>query len=195
MRIRLITITHKSPAWIKEGYEEYAKRLPPSCTLELIEIPAEKRMPSADTKRLTEREGEKMLAAIKPNHRVIALDVKGQAWSTEQLAARLASWLQEGRNVDLLVGGPEGLAPVCLQKQKRNGPYHHSPSHTYWLSSLLLSKFIEPIVFCKGIRIIVNFTPDYEFQSQRETCLPFHVFHDNAFLPPLLFSLPLAQVN
>jgi 23S rRNA (pseudouridine1915-N3)-methyltransferase len=116
MKIRLLTITHKSPSWIQEGYLEYTKRLPASCQLELIEIPAEKRTENADLKRITDREGDKMLAAIKPNHHVIALDVKGKSWSTEDLANQLAAWQQAGRNIDLLVGGPEGLAPSCLQK-------------------------------------------------------------------------------
>jgi len=116
MRIRLLTITHKMPAWIQEGYEEYAKRLPSSCTLELVEIAAEKRGNNADIKRITAREGEKMLAAIKPNHHVIALDVKGKLWSTEDLSTQLGQWLQDGRHIDLLVGGPEGLAPECMKK-------------------------------------------------------------------------------
>lgn len=116
MRLRLLTITHKSPAWIREGYEEYAKRLPASCALELVEIPAEKRTANADLARIAQREGEKMLSLIKPNHLVVALDVLGEAWSTEQLAKNLKNWLQSGQNIDLLVGGPEGLAPACLQK-------------------------------------------------------------------------------
>lgn len=116
MKIRLLTITHKSPVWIQTGYEDYAKRLPASCSLELVEIPAEKRTSNADLKRITEREGEKMLATIKPNHRVIALDVKGKLWTTEQLAENILQWQQDGRNIDLLVGGPEGLASVCLEK-------------------------------------------------------------------------------
>lgn len=116
MRFRLLTITHKSPAWIKAGYEEYAKRLPANCSLELIEIRAEKRTANADLKRITEREGEKMLALIKPNHLVIALDCKGKLWNTETLAQQFTHWQQEGRNIDLLVGGPEGLSPACLQK-------------------------------------------------------------------------------
>ena len=57
-----------------------------------------------------------MLAAIKPNHHVIALDVKGKLWSTEQLAEQLEHWHQDGRNIDLLIGGPEGLAPACLMQ-------------------------------------------------------------------------------
>lgn len=116
MRIRLLTISHKAPSWIQEGYFEYAKRLPPSCALELIEIPAEKRLPHSDIKRLTQREGEKMLAAIKPGNKVIALDVKGKQWTTEQLADHLAKWHLEGRHIDLLIGGADGLAPACLEK-------------------------------------------------------------------------------
>lgn len=116
MRLRLLAITHKAPSWIQQGYEEYAKRLPASCALELVEIPAEKRGTNADIKRLTDKEGEKMLAYIKPGNLVIALDVKGKSWSTEQLAQQLANWQEKGRDVDLLVGGPEGLAPACLQK-------------------------------------------------------------------------------
>lgn len=119
MKIRLLTITHKSPAWIQQGYEEYAKRLPSSCTLELIEIPAEKRLAHTDLNKVMEREAEKMLAIIKPNHYVIALDVKGTLWSTEELAIQLTHWLQGGRNIDLLIGGPEGLPPICLQKAQQ----------------------------------------------------------------------------
>jgi 23S rRNA (pseudouridine1915-N3)-methyltransferase len=119
VKIRLLTITHKSPSWIQEGYEEYAKRLPTSCSLELVEIPAEKRTAHSDMKRLLEREGEKMLQAIKPTHHVIALDIKGQQWTTEQLAEQLTEWRQAGHHLDLLIGGPDGLAPSCLQKAKQ----------------------------------------------------------------------------
>lgn len=59
MRIRILTITHKSPAWIQAGYEEYAKRLPAACSLELLPIPAEKRTGNADLQRIMEKEGEK----------------------------------------------------------------------------------------------------------------------------------------
>ncbi|VVC76238.1 Ribosomal RNA large subunit methyltransferase H [Aquicella siphonis] len=119
MKIRLLTITHKSPAWIREGYEEYAKRLPATCQLELVEIPAEKRTPHADLRRITEREGEKMLNAVKPGHKIIALDIKGSLWTTEQLAEQLALWHQGGRHIDLLVGGPDGLSPACLIKAEQ----------------------------------------------------------------------------
>lgn len=119
MKIRIITICHKPPSWIQVGYEEYASRLPPSCSLELVEIPAEKRTAHADIERIMQREGEKMFAAIKKDHLVIALDVKGQPWSTEQLSEQLSEWQQSGRNIDLLIGGPDGLSKTCLQKAER----------------------------------------------------------------------------
>lgn|SRR3990167_1490753 len=115
MKIRLLSITHKIPTWIEEGYQEYAKRLPPSCTLEIIAIPAEKHS-HADRNRLMLRESEKMLALIKPNHRVIALDVQGELWSTDDVVKKLSSWQTEGKNIDLLIGGPEGLHVSSLKR-------------------------------------------------------------------------------
>ena len=57
-----------------------------------------------------------MLAAVPPGATVIALDVRGKAWCTEGLATRLQEWLQGGRDIALLVGGPDGLADACLQR-------------------------------------------------------------------------------
>lgn len=119
MKLRLLTITHKSPPWLREGYHDYAKRLPVSYALELLEIPAEKRTLHTDVSRIIEREGEKLLAATKPHHRIIVLDVQGELWTTEQLASKLAQWHQDGRPVDLLVGGPDGLSTQCLQKAEQ----------------------------------------------------------------------------
>lgn len=116
MKIRILTITHKSPHWIAEGYEDYAKRLPAHCQLELVEIPAEKRTANADLKRIMDREGEKMLAAMKPGAHVIAMEKGGKNWDSEQLAAQLKEWMHSGKNIELLVGGPEGLAPACLAR-------------------------------------------------------------------------------
>lgn len=115
MLIRLLAIGNKMPAWVNQGFQEYAKRFSGSFTLELCEISAEKRTKNTDISRLIQRESEKMLAAIKPDHRVIALDIKGQAWSTEQLAQNLNKW-SDGNDIDMLIGGPDGLSKDCLQK-------------------------------------------------------------------------------
>lgn len=116
MRITLITIGRRMPAWIEQGYQEYAKRLPHDYRLELIEVELNKRGKNADLKRLIEREGELMLQAIAPGDYVIALDVLGKHWSTPQLAQFLQQKHELAENISLLVGGPEGLAPACLAR-------------------------------------------------------------------------------
>jgi 23S rRNA (pseudouridine1915-N3)-methyltransferase len=116
MLIRLIAVGNKMPDWVESGFAEYAKRLPPGYTLKLVEITPEKRGKQADIKRITEKEGEKILAALKPGNLVIALDVLGQSWTTGQLADAMDIWHSENRDVDLLVGGPDGLSEACLHK-------------------------------------------------------------------------------
>ena len=110
--------TDKENFRVKEGYEEYAKRLPSGYTLKLTEITPEKRTKQADIPRITEKEGDKLLAAIQPGHLVVALDVLGQPWSTDQLAKSLKTWHDDNQNVDLLVGGPDGLSQQCLNKAR-----------------------------------------------------------------------------
>ncbi len=119
MRIHLIAVGTRMPEWVNMGYGEFAGRLPPECRLQLTEIPLPKRAKGHDTARCVEQEGERMLAAIPKGCRVWALDVAGKECSTEQLAKELAQWMQDGRDVALLVGGPDGLAGSCLQRAER----------------------------------------------------------------------------
>ncbi|MBY4676206.1 23S rRNA (pseudouridine(1915)-N(3))-methyltransferase RlmH [Marinobacterium arenosum] len=114
MKIRLIAIGGKMPQWVTEGYNEYAKRLPPEVSLELVELPLGHRGKGADLARAKRQEGDQMLAAIPKGDRVVALEVGGKSWSTEQLAGQLESWQMDGRNVSLLVGGPDGLDGRCV---------------------------------------------------------------------------------
>lgn len=116
MRLHLIAVGSRLDAWVNQGYDEFAKRLPVDCCLQLMEIPALKRGKNADIERITREEGRKMLAAIPKAALVVALDVQGRQYTTMELADKLAGWLQGGRDVALLVGGPEGLAPECVAR-------------------------------------------------------------------------------
>ena len=116
MRIHLIAVGQKMPAWVEHGYKEYAQRLPAEARLELKEIAPGKRGKNADIKRILQDEGQRIQAAIPKNSRIVALDVKGKAWSTEQLAGRLGDWMQSGQDIALLVGGPEGLHEDCIAR-------------------------------------------------------------------------------
>ncbi len=116
MIIHLVAVGNRMPAWVQQGFTEYARRLPAECRLRLVEIPVAKRSKSAPLSRLLEEEGRRMGAAIPKGALVIALDQRGQGWDTPQLAEELKGWLQSGRDVALLVGGPDGLAPECLAR-------------------------------------------------------------------------------
>lgn len=114
MQIHLLAVGERMPAWVTEAFAGYAKRLPHECRLVLHEIPAGKRSKGADLTRLTRDEGTRLLAAIPPGCRIVALDRGGRELDTGQLAAQLQKQLDSSTDLALLVGGPEGLAPACL---------------------------------------------------------------------------------
>jgi len=116
MQIHLIAVGTRMPAWVTQGYEDYARRLPRECALRLVEIPPGRRSRTQPTAQAVQEEGRRMLAAIPERAQVVALDVGGRAWDTPALADRLREWLQSGRDTALLVGGPDGLAGDCLQR-------------------------------------------------------------------------------
>ena len=113
MRLRLVAAGTRMPGWVNEGFREYAGRMPRECRLELREVPLGRRSRKSDPARAMAEEGTRLLAASEGAARV-CLDVKGTAVDTPGLARRLEGWLQGGEDVAFLVGGPDGLAPECL---------------------------------------------------------------------------------
>ncbi|PXX97466.1 23S rRNA (pseudouridine(1915)-N(3))-methyltransferase RlmH [Halomonas sp. LBP4] len=111
MRVRLLAVGSRMPAWVTQGVEEYRKRLPRDFALEVEEITPGQRGKNADLGRAVALEAERIRARLRGDERVVALEVGGKAWSTEQLAREAEAWRLEGRDVALLVGGPDGLEP------------------------------------------------------------------------------------
>lgn len=116
MHVKLLAVGARQPDWVQTAFNEYAKRLPPECRLELTELRLGKSRQRGDATRAVTDEGARMLAAIPPGARVIALDVQGKSFSTESLARQLQNWLASGRDLVLLIGGPDGLAAACLER-------------------------------------------------------------------------------
>jgi 23S rRNA (pseudouridine1915-N3)-methyltransferase len=116
MRIHLLSVGTRMTGWVEAGFAEYARRLPPECRLRLVEIPPVARGKGEDSARVVRKEGERLLAGIPPQARTLALEVGGRLLSTEEVARELRGWLQGGRDVALLVGGPDGLDPACLER-------------------------------------------------------------------------------
>ncbi len=101
------------PDWVQTGFTEYLRRFPKDMPFELIEIPAGKRGKNADIKRILDKEGEQMLAAAGKKPALSPSIFQCKPWDTPQLAAELERWKLDGRDVSLLIGGPEGLSPAC----------------------------------------------------------------------------------
>jgi 23S rRNA (pseudouridine1915-N3)-methyltransferase len=119
VRIHLIAVGQRMPEWVESGYREFAKRLAGECSLELVELAPGKRGKGMDLARAMRDEAKRMLEAIPKGALVIALDQRGREWDTPELAQQLEDWLQQGRDVALLVGGPEGLGEECLAQAER----------------------------------------------------------------------------
>ena len=104
------------PAWVVQGYEEYAKRMPKELLPRLIEQPLATRSKSTNVTKVKYAEGQQMLSVIDKSDHVVALDVLGKSISTPGLAKKMESWQMDGVNISILIGGPDGLAPECLAR-------------------------------------------------------------------------------
>jgi 23S rRNA (pseudouridine1915-N3)-methyltransferase len=112
MRLLLVAVGQRQPAWTEAAYEEYAKRFPPELRLELKAVKAEPRSSGKPAAALMAAEALRLEAALPKGARRVVLDERGERVTTVQLAAHLQRWLGEGRDVALLVGGPDGLDPA-----------------------------------------------------------------------------------
>jgi 23S rRNA (pseudouridine1915-N3)-methyltransferase len=109
VKLLLVAVGQRLPAWADEAYQDYAKRFPPDLRLELKAVKAEPRSgKTAD--QLMSAEAVRIDAALPKGVRRVVLDEHGSRLTTMQLAQRLTAWVNDGRDVALIVGGPDGLA-------------------------------------------------------------------------------------
>jgi 23S rRNA (pseudouridine1915-N3)-methyltransferase len=116
MKCRLIAAGTRLPDWVDSGFREYQKRLRAPLVLELEEIPVATRRAGENPQRAVAREGANMLAALGPKDHVVALEVSAPQRSTEALSGWLAERLRAAKPLALLIGGPDGLAPECIER-------------------------------------------------------------------------------
>ena len=116
MQLLVAAVGQRMPRWVNEAWIEYARRMPSGLVLSLREIALAKRGKNADIPRLTSSESTALYSAMPKGARVIALDVRGQAWSTEKLASGMEDWMADGRDVGFMIGGPDGISPEVMQK-------------------------------------------------------------------------------
>lgn len=112
MIIRLHAIGNRPPRWVQEGFAEYARRMPREARLELVEVP----VPRRGGGHARQAASRALLDTVPDSAHVVALDERGQPWSTAALADQLERWLGAGRDVSLLVGGADGLDAQALSR-------------------------------------------------------------------------------
>ena len=118
MRVHLLAVGTRMPDWVQHGFDDYVRRLP-NGWLQLKEIPLGKRTASSGADKARRLEGERLLAAIPKRSLVVALQCAPKSWSTAQLLSRVEAWMHDGRDIALLVGGPDGLSSECLQRAEQ----------------------------------------------------------------------------
>lgn len=116
MKIKLVAVGQKMPRWVEEAFGDYQKRLPKDFSLELIEVVPAQRPKNYSIEQVMKKEAQAIAARLTGKEWLVALEVKGKAWSTEQLAQASEQWKYTGQDVALIVGGPDGLDPELSAK-------------------------------------------------------------------------------
>ena len=116
MRITILAVGHRAPGWIQEGFNEYAKRMPPEARVELVEVKPEERGAGRGTDKAKAAEGERILAALPQGATLLALDERGKAVTTQGLSVMLSEWMRDGSHPAFVIGGADGLADIVKER-------------------------------------------------------------------------------
>ncbi|CAM5798002.1 MULTISPECIES: 23S rRNA (pseudouridine(1915)-N(3))-methyltransferase RlmH [Brevibacillus] len=120
MQITIVTVGKLKEKYLREGIAEYTKRLSAYCKLQIVEVSDEKapeELSASEMEQVKRKEGERILAQIKPDHYVIALAIDGQMWSSEKLSSELDKLALHGRSqVAFVIGGSLGLSAEVLKR-------------------------------------------------------------------------------
>ncbi|MDN5871602.1 MAG: 23S rRNA (pseudouridine(1915)-N(3))-methyltransferase RlmH [Nitrococcus sp.] len=140
MELRLIAVGRRMPGWVEEGWRVFARRMPSQLRLRLLEVPLARRTGRRNINTVLAEEGERILSAA-GNARIVALDCQGSLFTTAELARLMAGWMQDGRDVALLAGGPDGLYRDCLTRAE----------HRWCISPLTLPHMLVRIIVAEQL--------------------------------------------
>ncbi len=113
MHIRLLAVGDRQPAWVNDAYATYAERLPREWKFRLDTIPTVRRSKNDKSRQAMEAEGKEVLARVQDAEQVVLLDERGKPLSSNALASKLTDWQRDGRDLCLVIGGPDGVSDAC----------------------------------------------------------------------------------
>jgi 23S rRNA (pseudouridine1915-N3)-methyltransferase len=120
MQIQIVGVGKLKEKYLTDGIAEYVKRMGPYAKVQIHEVPDEKapdNMSAAEEEQVKAKEGDRILALLKPDTHVIALTLDGAMWSSEDLAAQLDRLATYGRpSVAFVIGGSNGLSATVLKR-------------------------------------------------------------------------------
>lgn len=116
MKIRLLAVGSRMPAWVRQACDDYIARLNPAARIALTEIEPGIRSAGRLPQKAIETEARRLLAALRKGEFVVALDERGTQMSTRELAAWLAARRRDGADLAFLIGGPDGYAPQVIAR-------------------------------------------------------------------------------
>jgi 23S rRNA (pseudouridine1915-N3)-methyltransferase len=111
VKLIILAVGTRMPAWVEEAYADFAKRMPRECPLELREIKAEPRTTGKTVDAMMAAEAARIRAALPTRCRRIILDERGTEATTKLWAQRLGEWMGGGEDIVFIIGGPDGLDP------------------------------------------------------------------------------------
>lgn len=114
MKLWVVAVGQRVPAWAQSAWDDYAKRFPAEMRVELKAVKTEPRA-SKTLETIYTAEKERIEAAIPKGARIVALDERGTSVTTAVLARKLAQWQLDAHDVAFVIGGPDGLDPAFKQ--------------------------------------------------------------------------------
>ena len=115
LKLTVITLGNKMPDWVSQGSNDYAKRFNDGIQLKIIEIPLLRRSKASDLARIMEKESASIKEALPSGARIIALEIEGKSFGSEELALKITHLQQTSSHLCFLIGGPEGLSSEIIK--------------------------------------------------------------------------------
>jgi 23S rRNA (pseudouridine1915-N3)-methyltransferase len=115
VKLRIVALGHRMPPWVAAGFDEYAKRMPRDLPLDLVELKPDPRDRGRPVAQMLAAEATRIRAAC-AGARTVALDERGAAWTTRDLAQRLTRWQEEAQDVAFVIGSADGLDPAVKRE-------------------------------------------------------------------------------
>ncbi|PKO87001.1 MAG: 23S rRNA (pseudouridine(1915)-N(3))-methyltransferase RlmH [Betaproteobacteria bacterium HGW-Betaproteobacteria-12] len=155
MKLSVLAVGHRQPAWVNEGCAEYLKRMPRELPATVSEIKPEPRG-SKTREQLLAAEKARIREALAGGSRIVVLDEKGDDLTTLKLAKRLEAWMQDGRDVALLIGGADGLDEEFKQQA----------DDRLRLSSLTLPHGMARLLLCEQLYRAVSVLKNHPYHRE-----------------------------